>query len=160
MDEPGDPREAVRQLADPDARARGEAFAALVSDPGASEALDEACRSPDRRVRAFAALAVGNRGERGRLLQMASDPEAVVRSCALGALAHARAPGARSAALSALSDGRIEVRRAALQACAKLGAPVPERDLARLESEGDEELSLLAGLARAGRPDPGPPAKR
>lgn len=145
---PSDPAGAARLLADPDMEVRGEAFAALVSDPGASAALEGACRSPDARVRAFAALAVGNRGERGVLLEMASDPEAAVRSCALGALAHAGAPGARGAALAALSDGEAGVRRAAVEACAKMGVPVPEADIARLESEGDGEALLLAGLAR------------
>lgn len=142
--------EAARRLSDPDLEVRGEAFALLVSDPRASAALDEACRSPDGSVRASAALAVGNRGEQGRLLEMASDPEPAVRSCALGALAHAGAEGAGAAALAALQDARLEVRRAALQACAKLGAQVPEADLARLESEGDAELRLLADLARSG----------
>lgn len=148
MGGPADLEEAARQLSDPDMEVRGEAFALLVSDPRASTVLDVACRSPDRNVRAFAALAVGNRGEAGRLLEMASDPEAVVRSCALGALAHAGVDGASAAALAALEDERLEVRRAALQACAKLGTLVPEADLARLESEGDAELRLLADLAR------------
>lgn len=145
-------REAVSRLADPDVRVRGEAFAALVSDPGASDILEGACRSPDRSVRAFAALALGNRGEaRPVLLEMASDPEALVRSCALGALAHVGMDGAREKALAGLSDGRLEVRRAALQACAKLGVRVPAPDLDRLESEGDDELGLLAGMARGAK---------
>ena len=145
-------REAVSRLAHPDVRVRGEAFALLVSDPGASDVLEGACRSPDRSVRAFAALALGNRGEaRGILLEMASDPEALVRSCALGALAHMGMDGARGKALAGLADGRLEVRRAALQACAKLGVAVPAPDLDRLESEGDAELGLLAGMVRGRR---------
>ena len=145
-------REAVSRLAHPDVRVRGEAFALLVSDPGASDVLEGACRSPDRSVRAFAALALGNRGEaRGILLEMASDHEALVRSCALGALAHMGMDGARGKALAGLADGQLEVRRAALQACAKLGVVVPAPDLDRLESEGDAELGLLAGMVRGRR---------
>lgn len=145
-----DEQEAAARLGHPDIRQRGEAFALLVSSPRGAAALEAACRSPDGGVRASAALALGNRGEaRGILLEMASDPEAPVRSCALGALAHVGMEGAVEKSLAGLADGRLEVRRAALQACAKLGVRVPAPDLARLESEGDEELSLLAGMARA-----------
>ena len=78
--------------------------------------------APTGGVRASAALALGNRGEpRAVLLEMASDPEAQVRSCALGALAHVGMDGARGKALAGLADPEIGVRRAALQACAKLG---------------------------------------
>lgn len=143
---------AVLRLAHPDVRVRGEAFALLVSDQGASGVLEGACCSPDGGVRASAALALGNRGEpRGVLLEMASDPEAQVRSCALGALAHVGMDGARAKALAGLADPEIGVRRAALQACAKLGVAVPDAELERLESEGDGELGLIARIVRGHR---------
>ena len=130
-----DEQEAAARLGHPDIRQRGEAFALLVSSPRGAAALEAACRSPDGGVRASAALALGNRGEaRGILLEMASDPEAPVRSCALGALAHVGMEGAEEKALAGLADGRLEVRRAA----ATGGGP------------GSPDLNLQTGGSRSG----------
>lgn len=85
--------------------------------PAALEPLIDALTHRSATVRAAAALALGQLGNRRALgplaERLAGDPSAMVREAAAQGLALLGGPAAESALTSALSDGKVKVRKAA-----------------------------------------------
>ena len=140
----------IAMLDDDDIRVRGEAFSSLVlNGNGISDLLAGSMGSASKNIRGFASLVLANRNETAaipEIMRLADDEHSMVRSCAIGALEYLGAAEARDVFLRSIFDPSIEVRNGALHALVKLGIPVPEKDIKRIDPDPEtEELVLRLG---------------
>ncbi|MBI5837341.1 MAG: HEAT repeat domain-containing protein [Candidatus Eisenbacteria bacterium] len=117
------------------------------SDPRVVEAMSELLSSDDERLRAAAALALGQCGRDGDgapLVALLADPIPAVRACAARALGWLRVPEAAAALRARLDDEAPEVRESALGALVLLSGDDVVRSLNEDLHHPDPERRRLA----------------
>lgn len=137
----------ILALDDADIEIRGEAFSALVlNENDISDILMQSLDSQSKNVRGFSLLVLANRNERGAIPEMinaTSDESSMVRSCAVGALGHLRAPGAIRAIQKCMEDPSPEVRKSAIKAAIDVGDRTAFGKLDEMSKDDPEIKSLL-----------------
>ena len=140
----------IERLDDKDIQVRGEAFSSLVSNENdIAEQLVKNLNSEKTYVRGFLALILANRKNshgNSEIIKMTKDKNAMVRSCALGALGHLKAGEAVNAVQSCFSDADLEVRKSAIKAAIDLDCALNPAEFKNFSN--DEELKRLLVLAK------------
>ncbi len=137
----------ILKLDDDDIQVRGEAFSALVLNKNKiSNFLIKSLNSASKNIRGFASLILANRNERAaipEIIKLVKDERSMVRSCAIGALAHLKAQEAKEIFLESLLDSNLEVRKSAIQAVIDLNITISENKIKEIVKDEDPEIKKL-----------------
>ena len=142
----------ISALDDADIQIRGEAFSALVlNENDISDVLIQSLNSQSKNVRGYSLLVLANRNDRNaipKIIDLASDESAMVRSCAVGALGHLKVADAISIIRKHIEDPNPEVRKSAIKAAIDIG---DETVFAKLDemSKEDPEIRNLFDYAKS-----------
>jgi HEAT repeat protein len=142
----------ISEFDDSDIELRGEAFSALLLNDGdILEILLQGLRNQSKNIRGYCTLVLANRNEKKaiqKIIHLTEDENAMVRSCAVGALGFLRASEATSAIRKCLDDTNMEVKKSAI----KSAIDIKDRSLLSkiddLSQENDPEINKLVILAR------------
>ena len=141
----------ISKLDDQNIQVRGEAFYSLfLNENDISDILIDGLNSESNNIKGFSSLILANRGDSNaiphveRLIQ---DTSSMVRSYALGALAHLNAQQSISLIRNCFDDKKIEVRKNAVQAFFKIEGKIFDNEIEKLRENADEELIVDVSLA-------------
>lgn len=139
--------EIILRLDDPNIQVRGEAFSSLCLNKNEiSEYLIKGLGYESKNVRGFSALVLANREDTRsipHIINLTKDSSSMVRACALGALGHLRAHGAKNIIQDCLLDENIEVRKSAIKAIIDIGESIPPDKMNYITKNQDLELQRL-----------------
>ena len=137
----------ILALDDNDIRVRGEAFSALVQNENdISVILMQSLKNQNKNVRGFSALILANRNDRKaipKIMDLASDDSAMVRSCAIGALGYLKAKEAIHIIQKGMEDSIPEVKKSAIKAAIDIGDKTAFKRLDEISTRDPEFRSLL-----------------
>ncbi len=145
----------INCLNDSDIKVRGEAFSSLILNKNKiGDLLIESLNDPSKNTRGFGALVLANRNDTSAIsaiIDLVNDESSIVRSCALGALGHLRAKGAKEIVHNCILDSNLEVRKSALQALVNLEGEISEKEILEISKEKDFEIEhLITKLKKSG----------
>ena len=150
LDQETDPKvleEIILKLNDDDIKVRGEAFSSLLLNKSKiSKVLIEYLNYPNKNIRGFIALVLANRKEKiaiPEIIKLAKDEQAMVRSCAIGALSFLKAREAKKIFLESLSDSNLEVKKSSLQAIINLKISISRIKIKDINNDNDPEIEKL-----------------
>lgn len=140
----------ISELDDADIQVRGEAFSALLlNENDISDILIENLENQSKNIRGYSALVLANRDSKKaipKIIQLAVDQSAMVRSCAIGALGHLKASEGVSAIERCLDDSNIEVKKSAIKSAIDIGDKRLLREITRFSDEDDPEIKHMLTL--------------
>ncbi len=141
-------RKIISKLDDPEIAVRGEAFSSLLLNKNKiSEFLIQGLRSQsNKNIKAFSALILANRGDANAIPSLellTKDPNAMVRSCALGALGYLHSDQSSTIIRNCFLDEVVEVKKSALEAFFKIGGKIFSNEIEKLSRNADDELKFL-----------------
>ena len=137
----------ISKLDDQDIQVRGEAFYSLfLNENDISDLLIHDLNSESNNVKGFLSLVLANRGDSNAIPyveRLIHDTNSMVRSYALGALAHLNAQQSMNLIRNCFDDKKMEVRKNAVQALFKMGGKIFDNEIKKLSENADEELIFL-----------------
>ena len=150
LDQETDPKileDVVLKLNDDDIKVRGEAFSSLLLNKNKiSKVLIKYLNSPSKNIRGFVALVLANRNEKiaiPEIIKLTKDEQAMVRSCAIGALSFLKAKEAKEIFLESLFDSNLEVKKSSLQAIINLKINISRIKIKEINDDNDNEIEKL-----------------
>ena len=140
-------RKIISNLDDQEIQVRGEAFSSLfLNKNDISEFLIDGLRSESKYIKGFSALILANRGDANAIPSLellTKDPNAMVRSCALGALGYLHSNQSSTIIRNCFLDEVVEVKKSALEAFFKIGGKIFSSEFEKLSKNADVELKFL-----------------
>ena len=140
-------RKIILMLNDPEIRVRGEAFSSLcLNKNDISEFLIHGLNSESNNDKGFSALVLANRRDFNAipaLELLTTDPSAMVRSCALGALGYLLSTQSSTKIRNCFTDEVLEVRKSALEAFFRINGNIFSSEVKELTKDADDELIFL-----------------
>jgi len=137
----------ISKLDDQNIQIRGEAFYSLfLNENDISDILIDGLNSESNNIKGFSSLILANRGDSNAIPyveQLIQDSSSMVRSYALGALAHLNAQQSINLIRKCFDDEKIEVRKNAVQAFLKIEGKIFDNEVEKLRENADEELMFL-----------------
>ena len=137
----------ISKLDDQNIQVRGEAFYSLfLNENDISDILIDGLNSESNNVKGFLSLVLANRGDSNAIPhveRLIHDTSGMVRSYAIGALAHLNAQQSINLIRNCFDDKKIEVRKNAVQAFFKMGGKIFDNEIEKLGENADEELIFL-----------------
>jgi len=137
----------ISKLDDQNIQVRGEAFYSLfLNENDISDILIDGLNSESNNIKGFSSLILANRGDSNAIPyveQLIQDTSSMVRSYALGALAHLNAQQSINLIRNCFDDEKIEVRKNAVQAFFKIEGKIFDNEIQKLRENADEELMFL-----------------
>jgi|TARA_Y100000294_G_C8412424_1_gene279363 HEAT repeat protein len=137
----------ISKLDDQNIQIRGEAFYSLfLNENDISDILIDGLNSESNNIKGFSSLILANRGDSNAIPyveQLIQDSSSMVRSYALGALAHLNAQQSINLIRKCFDDEKIEVRKNAVQAFFKIEGKIFDNEVEKLRENADEELMFL-----------------
>ena len=137
----------ISKLDDQNIQIRGEAFYSLfLNENDISDILIHGLNSESNSIKGFLSLILANRGDSNAIPyveQLIQDNSSMVRSYALGALAHLNAQQSINLIRNCFDDEKIEVRKNAVQAFFKIEGKIFDNEIQKLRENADEELMFL-----------------
>jgi len=137
----------ISKLDDQNIQIRGEAFYSLfLNENYISDILIDGLNSESNNIKGFSSLILANRGDSNAIPyveQLIQDSSSMVRSYALGALAHLNAQQSINLIRKCFDDEKIEVRKNAVQAFFKIEGKIFDNEVEKLRENADEELMFL-----------------
>ena len=137
----------ISKLDDQNIQIRGEAFYSLfLNENDISDILIDGLNSESNNIKGFSSLILANRGDSNAIPyveQLIQDSSSMVRSYALGALAHLNAQQSINLIRKCFDDEKIEVRKNAVQAFFKIEGKIFDNEVEKLCENADEELMFL-----------------
>ena len=137
----------ISKLDDQNIQIRGEAFYSLfLNENDISDILIDGLNSESNNIKGFSSLILANRGDSNAIPyveQLIQDSSSMVRSYALGALAHLNAQQSINLIRKCYDDEKIEVRKNAVQAFFKIEGKIFDNEVEKLRENADEELMFL-----------------
>ena len=137
----------ISKLDDQNIQIRGEAFYSLfLNENDISDILIDGLNSESNNIKGFSSLILANRGDSNAIPyveQLIQDTSSMVRSYALGALAHLNAQQSINLIRKCFDDEKIEVRKNAVQAFFKIEGKIFDNEVEKLRENADEELMFL-----------------
>ena len=140
-------RKIISMLSDPEISVRGEAFSSLLLNKNnISEFLISSLSSENNNDKGFSALVLANRRDSNAIPSLellTTDPSAMVRSCALGALGYLHSTQSSTKIRNCFTDEVLEVRKSALEAFFRINGNIFSSEVKELTKGADDELLLL-----------------